>query len=90
MSEARLGTRERTHPTRTDTLLSVGVEEEFLLVDRVTGALADRAPDVLADAETTGVDLQAEVTLSQVETASGVCLTMPDLREQLVTARTVL
>lgn len=90
VSEARLGIRERTHPTRTSTLLSVGVEEEFLLVDRRTGGLADRAPDVLADTGTIGVDLQAEVTLSQVETASGVCLTMTDLREQLVTARTVL
>ncbi|TCO49904.1 carboxylate-amine ligase [Actinocrispum wychmicini] len=92
MSEARLDTRERLLRTASAPrdLLSVGVEEEFMLVDTGTGRLADRAPDVLSNADAEGVDLQAEITLSQVETASGVCLSMGELREQLVGARMAL
>ena len=92
MSEVRLGTRERFLRTASTTieLLSVGVEEEFMLVDTGTGRLADRAPDVLADAGGEGYDLQAEITLSQVETASGICLTMSELHEQLTAARRML
>ncbi|RSM80744.1 YbdK family carboxylate-amine ligase [Kibdelosporangium aridum] len=70
--------------------LTVGVEEEFLLVDEESGRLADRAPDILSDVRRDGHDLQAEITLSQVESASGVCLTMPELRAQLSGARRVL
>lgn len=92
MSEAQLGTRERLLRTaRTPgELLSVGVEEEFMLVDAGTGRLADRAPDVLSTADAEGVDLQTEITLSQVETATGVCTTMGEVREQLVSARATL
>jgi glutamate---cysteine ligase / carboxylate-amine ligase len=93
VSEVRLGTRERfrrTASTTTGELLSVGVEEEFLLIDIGSGRLADRAPGVLADASSDGYDLQAEITLSQVETASGICRTMPELREQLAGARRML
>jgi carboxylate-amine ligase len=90
VSEVRFDTRDRSRSaagTATAELLSVGVEEEFILVDSVTGRLADRAPDVLASAGGGGYDLQPEITLNQVETATGICRTMPEVREQLAGAR---
>jgi glutamate---cysteine ligase / carboxylate-amine ligase len=87
VSEAQLGTRDHLLSATTGDLLTVGVEEEFLLVDAGSGRLADRAADVLAQACGQGYDLQPEITLSQVEVASGVCHTMQDLREQLTSAR---
>jgi carboxylate-amine ligase len=91
VSEVRLGTRERsTAGIIAPELLSVGVEEEFMLVDARTGMLADRAPEVLSDSTGQGYDLQAEITLSQVETATGICTTMPELAQQLASARTIL
>jgi carboxylate-amine ligase len=91
VSEARLGTRERsTTGIVTSELLSVGVEEEFMLVDARSGRLADRAQLVLADAAGHGCDLQAEITLSQVETATGICTTMTELDHQLSSARATL
>ncbi|WP_063741380.1 carboxylate-amine ligase [Saccharothrix syringae] len=66
--------------------LTVGVEEEFLLVDAVTGELVPLAPAVLGGAD--GVlDLQAELTRYQVESATPVCRGMVEVREQLVAAR---
>src|SRR5215218_584569 len=68
--------------------LSFGVEEEFLLVDPATGTAVGRAPDVLArvNAEPGGaVDaaLKVELNTSQLESATGVCTTLADLRAQL-------
>ncbi|MGM1063625.1 carboxylate-amine ligase [Saccharothrix sp. Mg75] len=69
-----------------DLPLTVGVEEEFLLVDPVTGALRPIAGAVLGGADG-GLDLQPEMTAFQVESATAVCLTMAEVREQLVAAR---
>lgn len=90
MSEAQLGIREHALTAADVAQLTVGVEEEFLLVDASSGLLTDRAPDILTHVEATGHDLQAEIALSQVESASGVCRTMPDLHDQLAGARRVL
>lgn len=79
-------------PTRdgVERVLSVGVEEEFVLVDASTGYLVSRAPDVLAGADRETVDLQAEMTQFQVESATGVCTGMDELRDQLWQARRTL
>ncbi|MCE7010602.1 glutamate--cysteine ligase [Kibdelosporangium philippinense] len=90
MSEAQLGTREYLLAVTEVDQLTVGVEEEFLLVDVESGGLADRAPDILSEVEGGGHDLQPEIALSQVESASAVCVTMSDLRAQLSSARRVL
>ncbi|CCH33473.1 glutamate--cysteine ligase [Actinosynnema sp. NPDC047251] len=75
--------------TEFDPALSVGVEEEFLLVDAVTGALSPVAGEVLGDAD--GVlDLQSEMTRYQVESATAVCWSMDEVREQLVLSRRAL
>jgi glutamate---cysteine ligase / carboxylate-amine ligase len=64
------------HPT-------VGVEEEFLLVDSDTGepVAANRA--VAEEADAHGVQLQLELTSCQVETTSGVVATSGELRAEL-------
>ncbi|WP_433262462.1 carboxylate-amine ligase [Actinosynnema sp. CS-041913] len=75
--------------TEFETALSVGVEEEFLLVDAVTGVVVPLAGEVLGAAD--GVlDLQAEMTRFQVESATAVCRTMDQVRDQVVLARRAL
>lgn len=90
MSEAQLGTREHIMSATEAAQLTVGVEEEFLLVDVKSGRLADRAQDILASLAGEDCDLQAEITLSQVESATSICHTMDDLREQLTNSRRLL
>lgn len=71
-----------SHPT-------LGVEEEFLLVDPASGAPVGLNRQVAAHAAEAGVDLQLELTTCQVETATEVCSSAADLREQLVRLRSV-
>ncbi|MGY1822760.1 carboxylate-amine ligase [Geodermatophilus sp. SYSU D00079] len=68
---------------------TVGVEEEFHLVDPDTLALT-AAPEVVAAAlrGTAGAHVHAEIATTQLETATGVCTTLAELRAQLVTTRT--
>ncbi len=68
------------HPT-------VGVEEEFLLVDPDSGAPVALNRDVARHASDRGVDLQLELTSCQVETATGVSSDMADVRKQLTHLR---
>ncbi len=70
--------------------LTVGVEEEFQLVDLVTGALSPSASRVVprADgADAAGGRVEHELYLSQVETASPVCRSLDELRRSLVEQR---
>nr|WP_062338508.1 glutamate--cysteine ligase [Herbidospora sakaeratensis] len=70
-----------------------GVEEEFLLVDGVTGEPAPEVEKVLADVGPhpgAGGAFSAELFQTQVEAATGVCTGLPDLRHQLTSARTRL
>jgi glutamate---cysteine ligase / carboxylate-amine ligase len=74
--------------TSVDGVLSVGVEEEFVLVDAATGHLVNRAADVLA--APAQCDLQAEIAQFQVESVTGVCIDMPQLHDQLTAMRNAL
>lgn len=65
-----------SHPT-------IGVEEEFLLVDPSTGEPVARNTRVAELAAAKGVELQLELTSCQVETATEVAATLDDLRAQL-------
>lgn len=62
---------------------SFGVEEEFLLVDPITGRPASRATETARQAALRGVDVQLEFTTSQVETATGKADTSCQLREEI-------
>lgn len=54
------------------TMVTVGVEEEFLLVDPGTGAPVAKNTEVAATAEKLGVELQLELTACQVETSTAI------------------
>ncbi|MEU1204756.1 glutamate--cysteine ligase [Nocardia sp. NPDC005825] len=62
---------------------TVGVEEEFLLVDPRTGAPVGRNADVARTAADLGMDLQLEIMRCQVETTTRVHTTTDDLLREL-------
>lgn len=75
---------------------TVGVEEEFLLVDPETGHTVPAADDVLARIPAAGDEHRAddsgpawhpELKASQVESATGICTTSVALHEQLLEGR---
>lgn len=70
------------HPT-------IGVEEEFLLVDPDSGEPVARNTVVAELADDDGVDLQLELTSCQVETATGVADDLADIRSQLLRLRRI-
>jgi YbdK family carboxylate-amine ligase len=62
---------------------TLGVEEEYHLVDARSGGLAD-APDVVATArELLGEDAQSEITTSQLEIVTPVCSSLGEVRREL-------
>ncbi|AIJ25004.1 carboxylate-amine ligase [Amycolatopsis methanolica] len=72
--------------------LTLGVEEEFLLLDPATGATLPRAAGILAADPPLppGARLHRELRATQVEAATGVCTGARQLREQLVRSRKAL
>ncbi|WP_051832363.1 carboxylate-amine ligase [Streptomyces katrae] len=69
-------------------ILTVGVEEEYLLVDRETRAPVNRGPAVIgALANQLGEQIQAEFYTTQVEVCTRPTPDRDDLREQLVRLR---
>jgi carboxylate-amine ligase len=63
--------------------VTLGVEEEYHLVDATTMGLAD-APGVVATAQQLlGADAQSEISTSQLEVATPVCSSLSQVREQL-------
>ncbi|MCO5994037.1 carboxylate-amine ligase [Actinoallomurus rhizosphaericola] len=73
--------------------VTVGVEEEFLLVDAETRRTVPRAAAVLARvpkprvAPTPGGGLYEELLTAQVEAATGICTTLDALRDHLCDGR---
>jgi carboxylate-amine ligase len=65
---------------------TVGVEEEFLLLDPRTGSVAAVAPEVIALAAAPHV-VTSEIMRYMVETRTPVCLTLDAVRTGLVGAR---
>lgn len=68
---------------------TIGVEEEFLLVDPASGAPIALNREVAERAADHDVELQLELTSCQVETATGVVDDVSDLREQLSRLRRI-
>ncbi|GAA4035187.1 glutamate--cysteine ligase [Allokutzneria multivorans] len=79
--------RTRTATVVAGGLVTVGVEEEFLLVDELSRSVVPRAAAVLAGAAHLGTTVQQEMTLFQVETTSSVCSTMGALHDELTALR---
>jgi carboxylate-amine ligase len=74
--------------------LTLGVEEEFLLVDPVTAGAVPRAAATLdvvdRPALSPGATVHGELRPTQVESATGICVTAEELLGQLRTGRTLL
>ncbi len=63
---------------------TMGVEEEFHLVDRATRQLAPIAGEVVTRAQARiGSGVHAELRTSQIEIATPVCQTLAEVRQQL-------
>lgn len=69
--------------------LTVGVEEEFFLVDS-RGRLVPRAEEALRDFAYDGADLKPELLRCQVESATEVCHSGYEVRRELTDLRTRL
>ncbi|WP_433192052.1 glutamate--cysteine ligase 2 [Nocardia sp. CA-107356] len=67
---------------------TVGVEEEFLLAEPITGAPSPRNVEVAAAAGEIGIDLQLELTRCQVETNTAVHTRTSELLDDLRRLRT--
>jgi carboxylate-amine ligase len=67
---------------------SLGVEEEFQIIDPVSRTLRPRAASILANArDAHGEEVTNELYLSQIETGTPVCATLADARRELVRLR---
>ncbi|QQQ79898.1 glutamate--cysteine ligase [Saccharothrix sp. 6-C] len=69
--------------------MTIGVEEEFLLVDPSTRRPVARAVDVLARVRDLppGARVHRELNAAQVEFSTGVCADLAELRDQLTAGR---
>ncbi|TQC40068.1 YbdK family carboxylate-amine ligase [Rhodococcus sp. WS4] len=75
--------------TRIENTPTIGVEEEFVLVDPVTGRPDLVGTTVAAAAAAVGIDLQLELSKCQIETCTPVCAGVPALRRELGRSRFV-
>jgi carboxylate-amine ligase len=66
---------------------TIGVEEEFHLVDPLLRVPSLGAERVLGAARGLGLELEPELQRSQIEVATGVCTTLPELRAQIADRR---
>lgn len=69
---------------------TVGVEEEFLLVDPISGAPVGRNAEVADAARTLGIELQLELTSCQIESSTGVHTESSTLAAELRSLRTMV
>jgi carboxylate-amine ligase len=77
-----------SHPPPTTAGATVGVEEEFHLVDPDTLALTPSTTVVRAAlAGDAGEHVHPEIVTTQLETSTGVCTTLAELRAQLAATR---
>ena len=67
--------------------VTIGVEEEFHLVDPRRRLPAEDAERVVAAAAAQGLEIEPELQRSQIEVSTGVCRSLAELRAQLVTQR---
>lgn len=66
---------------------TVGIEEEFLLVDPSDGTARAKATAVLRASERARTDVEAELQLQQVETGTQPCRSLDELEKQVRSAR---
>src|ERR1700716_2077377 len=68
--------------------LTIGVEEEYLVIDAASGRLAPRARDVIGPArKRLGDAVTTELNLCQIEVATCVCTALSELGDELLWLR---
>jgi carboxylate-amine ligase len=78
-------------PASTAQDFTLGVEEEYQIIDPKTRRLRPRVLQVLPQAQAAlGENVQPEFQASQIEMATPVCRTLAEVREQVVRARRVI
>jgi len=71
--------------------LTIGVEEEYQIIDPKTRELTGRAGHVMAIAQDAGdANVQREVYQSQIEIATSICDSLAEARAELVRARSTI
>ena len=70
-----------------ETGVTVGVEEEYHLVDAETYELADMPEVVTAAIARMGSEAQGEISTSQLEIATPICMSLAEVRAQLARIR---
>jgi carboxylate-amine ligase len=71
--------------------MTLGVEEEFLIVDETTGGLVARAGELIAPAQAMlGSDVAHELNLCQIEIGTPVCHDLASVRSELTRLRSGL
>jgi len=67
---------------------TIGVEEEYQIIDPKTRELRGQATRILLDTqETLGEEVQPEIYLSQIETATPVCQSLAEVRSEVARLR---
>jgi carboxylate-amine ligase len=79
----------RAFDAASNDMLTVGVEEEFLLVDRTADVLAPVA-GVIIEALAPDKAVRPELRAAQIETVTPVCATVDDVQGHLVVSRSQL
>lgn len=68
--------------------LTIGVEEEYQIIDPRTRALSSSAERLVSQLQATlGKQVQFEIHLSQIEIATDICHSLADLRQELLLLR---
>jgi carboxylate-amine ligase len=88
LRERFLAVEEIPHMSSRTDGFTIGVEEEYLIVDPITRAFRTDALPLLGRARhTLGEQVQPEAQLSQLEIATSVCATLTDVRRELLHLR---
>lgn len=76
----------------TDLAFTLGIEEEYLLVDKETRDLANDPPEALFEEahKKLGDRVSPEFMRAQIETGTSICSTLKEAREQLIESRLAL
>ena len=80
-----------TAPSNTFEQFTLGIEEEFQIVDPVTGELRSRVSEILEDSKTLlGEQVKPEMIQSMIEVGTGICKDIQAARADITNLRSTL
>jgi glutamate---cysteine ligase / carboxylate-amine ligase len=78
------------HRSAEGSAVTIGVEEEFLVIDRESRALTPRAPELIEGSSSLGEHVCAELNLCQIEVDTPVCTDLAEVGASLRSMRRTL